>query len=126
MKKFALTMVALMAFTFSFAETKGYGADRNARHFDRSYAIDFDMSCDMRRLSAVLNLNEWQMEAVEAIQNCFNNEIQSLASMRGPQLRHHVRQAVKKDAEQMQRVLNEKQFSAYMLLLGTTLRNKHL
>ncbi len=126
MKKFALTMVALMAFTFSFAETKGYGADRNARHFDRSYAIDFDMSCDMRRLSAVLNLNEWQMEAVEAIQNCFNNEIQSLASMRGPQLRHHVRLAVKKDAEQMQRVLNEKQFSAYMLLLGTTLRNKHL
>ena len=84
------------------------------------------MSCDMRRLSVLLDLDEWQMEAVEAIQTCFNNEMQSLASEKGPQLRHLVHQAVRKDAQQMHRVLNDEQFDTYMFLLGTTLHNKHL
>ena len=107
MKRFILTMVALMAFTFSFANTK-------------------TDEIDIRRLSALLDLNEWQMEAFETIQNCFNNEIQSLATTKGPQLRRLVHQAVWKDARQMKRVLNDKQFDTYMLLLTTTLRNKHL
>ena len=123
MKKVVLTMVAMMAFTFSFAETKSNSIEKS---IIENADTRFDMSCDMHRLSALLDLNEWQMEAVEAIQNCFNDEIQSLASVRGPQLRHLVHQAVRKDAQQMQRVLNDKQFSTYMLLLGTTLRNKHL
>jgi hypothetical protein len=33
---------------------------------------------------------------------------------------------VRKDAKQMQRVLNDKQFDTYMMLLGVTLRNKGL
>ena len=111
MKKIVLTMVAMMAFTFSFAETTD---------------TRFDMSCDMRRLSALLDLDEWQMEAVEAIHNSFNEEIHELASVRGPWQRHLVHQAVKKDAQQMHRVLNEQQFRTYMSLLGTTLRNKQL
>lgn len=115
MKKIVLTMVALMAVTFSFAETKTNDVDKR-----------FDMTCNMHRLSVVLDLDEWQMEAVEAAQNCLNNEIQSLASVRGPQLRHLVHQAVMKDAQQMKRVLNDKQFATYMMLLGTTLHNKHL
>ena len=61
MKKIVMTLVALMAVTFSFAETK---SDRTEK--------DFDMSCDMRRLSVLLDLDEWQMEAVEAIQTCFS------------------------------------------------------
>lgn len=115
MKKMILTIVALMAFTFSFAETK---ADKIENRFDMSY--------DMRRLSALLDLNEWQMEAVEAIHNSFNSEIQSLATTRGPKLRHLVHQAVRKDAYQMKRVLNDEQFDTYMLLLTTTLHNRHL
>jgi hypothetical protein len=130
MKKIVLTMVAAMAFTFSFAETKSDKADKGAENFFRSFVINddtrFDMSCDMHRLAAVLDLDEWQTEAVEAAQNCLNNEIQSLASVRGPQLRHLVHQAVMKDAQQMKRVLNDKQFATYMMLLGTTLHNKHL
>ena len=115
MKKIVLTMVALMAVTFSFAETKGADVDKR-----------FDMTCNMHRLAVVLDLNEWQMEAVEAIQNTFNNEMQSIATKRGPQRRHLVHQAVRKDANQMQRVLNDKQFETYMTLLGATLQNKHL
>ena len=134
MKKIVLTLVAAMAFTLSFAETKSsnnqnvennyIGFDRV--NFDKINAERFDMSCDMNRLASVLDLNEWQMEAVEAIQNTFNNEMQSIATKRGPQRRHLVHQAVRKDANQMQRVLNDKQFETYMTLLGATLQNKHL
>lgn len=134
MKKILLTIVALMAVTVSFAETKStnnenvensyIGFDRI--NFDKLNAERFDMSCDMRRLASVLDLNEWQMEAVEAIQNSFTNEMQEIASVRGPQRRHMVHQAVRKDARQMQRVLNDKQFDTYMTLLGATLQNKHL
>ena len=66
------------------------------------------------------------MEAVEVIQNNFNNEIQSLATVRGPQRRHMVHQVVRKDAQKMKQILNDKQFDTYMRLLVTTLRNKHL
>ena len=40
MKKIVLTMVALMAVTFSFAETKGADVDKR-----------FDMTCNMHRLA---------------------------------------------------------------------------
>ena len=112
-------MVAAMAFTFSFAETKAetlsFGTEKN-----------YDMSCDMHRLAAVLDLDEWQMEAVEAIHNSFSNEMQSLSSMRGPWQRHRIHRALGKDAYQMRRVLNDKQLETYMLLMVTTIHNRQL
>ena len=130
MKKIVLTMVALMTMSFCYAETESFKSESNVENFITNFMKfqdkRFDMSCDMRRLASVLDLTEWQMEAVEAIQNSFNDELQSLASVRGPQRRHLVHQAVRKDAHQMQRVLNDKQFETYMTLLVTTLQNKHL
>lgn len=130
MKKIVLTMVALMTMSFCYAETESFKSESNVENFITNFMNfqdkRFDMSCDMRRLASVLDLTEWQMEAVEAIQNSFNDEMQSLASVRGPQRRHLVHQAVRKDAHQMQRVLNDKQFETYMTLLVTTLQNKHL
>ena len=123
-------MVALMTMSFCYAETESFKSESNVENFITNFMKfqdkRFDMSCDMRRLASVLDLTEWQMEAVEAIQNSFNDEMQSLASVRGPQRRHLVHQAVRKDAHQMQRVLNDKQFETYMTLLVTTLQNKHL
>ena len=49
MKKVVLTLVAMMAVTFSFA--KSNEADKR-----------FDMSCDIYRLSEVLDLDERQMD----------------------------------------------------------------
>lgn len=112
MKKIVLTLVAMMAFTLTFAETKN--TER------------FDMSVNMHRLAVLLDLNEWQMEAVEAIHNSFNDEVQGLSSVRGPKCRHMVHEAVRKNFSQMHRVLNDKQLNTYMLLIGTTLRNRHL
>ena len=113
MKKIVLTMVALMAVTFSFAETKTNDVDKR-----------FDMTCNMHRLSVVLDLDEWQMEAVEAIYNGFNNEMQSLALVKGPMQRFLVRQAFRKDAHEMKRILNDKQFNTYMQIMASTYRNR--
>jgi hypothetical protein len=115
MKKIVLTVVAMMAVTFSFAGT-------NAKNVDKKY----DMSCDIYRLSTVLDLDDRQMDAVEEIQEQFSNEMQSLASVRGPKQRHMIHEAVRKDASQMRRVLNDKQFGAYMRILFNTLRNRQL
>ena len=112
MKKMILTLVAMMAVTFGFAKNS---ADKR-----------FDMSCDIYRLSVTLDLDEQQMDAVEEIQDNFSNEMQSLASLKGFQQRFGIRQAVRKDAEQMRQVLNDKQFHAYMRILLTTRRNRQL
>ena len=106
-------MVAAMAFTFCLAETKSYNSD-----------VRLDMDCNMRSLFITLELNEEQMDAVEEIHNDFSEEMQSLASLKGPQLWHGIHKAVRKDAEQMRRVLDDKQFKTYMFLLSTTLNNR--
>lgn len=113
MKKIVFTLAAVMAFTFSFA--KSDKADKR-----------FDMSCDIYRLSEVLGLDEDQMDAVETIHDNFSNEMQSLASLKGTQLRFRIHQTVRKDAEQMRQVLNDKQLNSYMRILLTTLRNRQL
>ena len=115
MKKIIVTLVAMMAVTFSFAETNSNNVDRR-----------FDMSCNMDRLSEVLALDEDQAEAVETIHNNFNTELQSLASVRGPLQRHLVHRAVRKDAHQMKQVLNDKQFALYMRIVLNTLRNRQI
>lgn len=115
MKKIIVTMVAMMAVTFSFAET-------NSNKVDKRY----DMSCNMDRLSEVLALDENQADAVESIHNNFNTELHSLASVRGPLQRHMLHQAVRKDAHQMKQVLNDKQFALYMCIVFNTLRNRQI
>ena len=113
MKKIVLTLVAMMAVTCSFAKS-----NENDKRFD--------MSCDIYRLSVVLDLDERQMDAVEAILDDFSTEMQSLTTLKGPQQRFRIHQAVRKDAAQMRQVLNDKQFRDYMRILMVTLRNRHL
>ena len=112
MKKIALTLVAFMAVTMSFAKSS---TDKR-----------FDMSCDIYRLSVTLNLDEQQMDAVEEIQDNFSNEMKSLSTLKGRQLRHGIHQTVRKDAEQMRQVLNPEQFHTYMRILFATLHNRNL
>ena len=112
MKKMILTLVAMMAMTSGFAKS--------------NEGKRFDMSCDIYRLSEVLELDENQMDAVETIHDNFSNEMQSLASARGPWRRHLIHQALTRDAFQMRRVLNDKQLDTYMQLMVTTIRNRQL
>ena len=112
MKKMIFTLVAMMAVTAGFAKSS---TDKR-----------FDMSCDIYRLSVVLDLDERQMDAVEDIHDKFTSEMQSLASLEGPQQRFRIHQTVRKEAHQMRQVLNDKQFRDYMRILMVTLRNRHL
>ena len=112
MKKIVLTLVAMMAVTFSFAKSS---ADER-----------FDMNCDIYRLAVTLDLNEQQMDAVEEIQDNFTNEMQSIAKLNNRQQRHGIHQAVRNDAKQMREVLTDTQFRAYMRILFETLRNRNL
>jgi hypothetical protein len=66
------------------------------------------------------------MDAVEEIQDNFSNEMRSLSALKGRSLRHGIHQTVRKDAEQMRQVLNDKQFHTYMRILMATLRNRNL
>ena len=109
MKKIVLTLVAMMAVTCSFAKSN-----------------ETDKRFDIYRLSVVLDLDERQMDAVEAILDDFSSEMQSLTTLKGPQQRFRIHQAVRKDAAQMRQVLNDKQFRDYMRILMVTLRNRHL
>ena len=120
MKKIVLTVVTVMTFTLGFAETTG------SRRMMNQPEVNYDMSFDMHRLAAKLNMTSEQMETVEVIQNCFNNEVQEAATSRGLKRRHLIHQAVRKDVDRMHSVLNEEQFGTYMSLLITTLRNKGL
>ena len=122
MKKIAISVVTMMMVTFGYAETN---QGRRMMMMDRQ-PVSYDMSFDVNRLADKLDLDADQMEMVQVIQDCFNNEVQEAATTRGMQRRHLIHQAVRKDVQQMQRVLNDKQFETYMTLLVTTLQNKHL
>lgn len=122
MKKIAISVVTMMMVTFGYAETN---QGRRMMMMDRQ-PVSYDMSFDVNRLADKLNLDADQMEMVQVIQNCFNNEVQEAATTRGLQRRHLIHQAVRKDVQQMQRVLNDEQFGTYMMLLGVTLQNKGL
>ena len=52
--------------------------------------------------------------------------MQSLASQKGFWQRANIHKAVRKDAEQMRKVLNDEQFNAYMRILMATLHNRNL
>ena len=119
LKKIVLTVVTVMTFTFGFAETTG------SHRFGRQ-PVNYDMSFDVHRLASKLDLDANQMEAVQVIQDRFNDEVHEAATSRGLERRILIGQAVRKDVHQMHRVLNEEQFNTYMMLLGATLRNKGL
>ena len=119
MKKIILTIVAMMTMTVGFAKTENHQAA--VKNVER-----YDMTIDIRRLSAKLDLTENQMEAIQVIHENFNDALQSAASSTWFERRHKVHEAVRKDIHNMQNILNEKQFNDYMTLLMTTLRNKGL
>lgn len=128
MKRIVLFVVAIMTMTCGFAKSDNNEATKQMerRMMHVRSAADYDMSFDVRRLAEKLDLTFDQMDAVQIIQNNFNDEMQSAANAHGFHRSAKVRQAVKNDVDKMRTVLNSKQFDTYMMLLGTTLRNKYL
>ena len=107
-----------MVMTVSFAETEEQNAVKNVENYD--------MSFDMRRLAVTLGLTAEQMEAVNDIQDNFKDKMKSAATAEFKERASLVDKAVTKDVHDMYYVLNDKQFSTYVELLNTTLRNRGL
>lgn len=119
MKKIVLMVTAMMTVTFSFAGTENTNSVV-------TNVENYDMSFDMRRLAAKLDLTSDQMEAVQVIQDNFNDEMKSAATAEVRKRSHKVHHAVRKDIHLMHNVLDKEQFHTYVALLFTTLHNKGL
>jgi hypothetical protein len=115
MKKIALTFVAVMMMTISYAETENRHAVANVQ--------ETGLNFDLRRLAVTLNLNEDQMDAVKIISENLKNELTSAATAHWFERHALVEKAIRKDARHMRNVLNEEQYETYMKLLRTTLMN---
>lgn len=119
MKKIILTVVAAMTMTFGYAETEENQAVVNN-------AERYDMSFDVRRLADKLQLTAEQMEAVEAISNSLNTELATAAQANGFDRMIQYEKAIRKDVRNMRRVLNDEQYSTYMMLFGATIQNQRM
>ena len=86
----------------------------------------YEISFDMRRLAAKLELTDAQMESFAVVQDNFNTAVAQAGET--PRFVRHriIRRALMTDARDMHRVLTDEQFRTYMTLLVTTLRNSHL
>lgn len=118
MKKMVLTVVAAMVMTIGYAKTEKTQAVQNNNRYELTF--------DMRRLAVKLGLTFDQMEAVETIHNIYNDEVAEAANARRFERGALLHEALVKDVRSMRHVLDDKQYDTYMMLLGTTLHNKHL
>lgn len=118
MKKIALTFVAVMMMTISYAETANRGEANNV--------TENGLTFDLRRLAVTLDLTDYQMDAVKVISDNLNEELASAATAKRFMRHALVRQAIRKDARQMRNILNEEQYDTYMKLLRATLMNRYL
>lgn len=118
MKKIILTAVATMMMTMSFAKTQHETAVKNVDNTSISF--------DMRRLAVTLDLDSYQMEAVQVINDNLNEDLTEAATAKWYDRRSLMRKAVEKDINHMKSVLNEKQFNTYMKLFGATLMNREI
>ncbi|MBR2113602.1 MAG: hypothetical protein IJ929_02895 [Prevotella sp.] len=115
MKKIALTFVAVMMMTISYAETANRHVVANVQ--------ETGLTFDLRRLAVTLDLDENQMDAVKIISDNLNNELATAATAHWFERHALVEKAIRKDARHMRNVLNDKQYETYMKLLRTTLMN---
>ena len=119
MKKTILTVVAVMTMTMGFAETKNNQAVQSAE-------TTMDLSFDVRRLADKLQLTSEQIEAVQVISNSLNRELAEAAQTKGFGQVIQTEKAISKDMRHMRRVLNDKQYNTFVMLMGTTIRNQRM
>lgn len=116
MKKIALTFVAMMMMTISYAETE--------KSHEAANVQETGLTFDLRRLAVTLDLNEDQMEAVKIISDNLNDELATATTAHWFERHALVEKAIRKDERHMRIVLNDTQYKTYMKLLRATLRNK--
>ena len=118
MKKMILTLVALMSMTMAFAE----GENTKATNTVAAY----DMSVNYSKLAEALGLSMDQLESVEDVHKTFCIEMMNAANAPKDERKGMVDKAIEKNLKYMHYILNNSEYSKYLLLLNTTMNNRGL
>ena len=129
MKKIVLTLVAMLSMTAAFA-ANGDGNKENGKKTpevtDANMVQNYDMTLNYSTLGSILQLNDYQMNAVELIHNKFVNEVKSVENADASERQDLVKEAAGKELKYMSYVLNSKQYQKFSTLLNLTLNNRGL
>lgn len=94
--------------------------------FLQSAETRYDLSVDMRRLAVTLDLTGEQEEFLTVVNEIFSDNLHSASELPFFLRHREVMKSVHEAAVQSKRFLSEEQFETYMMLLVTTVRNKHI
>jgi hypothetical protein len=120
MKKVFLMLV--MLFTINVAM---FAEDNNATEIER--IEKYDIKVNNRKLANYLELNEDQMDAVEAVTTEFTNDLKFAAFECSDTNRKAVtKNLIDKNVKHMSYILNKEQYHKYLIVLNATLNNKRL
>ncbi|MFC2701282.1 hypothetical protein [Segatella oris] len=118
MKKMFLTLVAVMSMTMAFAEDENTVATNTV--------AAYDMKVNYSKLAEALGLSMDQLESVEDVHKTFCIEMMNAANAPKDDRKNMVDKAIEKNLKYMHYILNNSQYSKYLLLLNTTMNNRGL
>lgn len=118
MKKIVLTVVAMLSMTMAFAD----GENANSTNEMETYKISVNTS----KLSQALGLSMDQAEAVADIEKSFCAEMKNVGMANKEDRPEMLQKALNTNLSYMHKVLNEKQYHKYLMLLNLTLTNRGL
>ena len=120
MKKYFIMLV--MLFTINVAM---FAEDNNVTEIER--IEKYDIKVNNRKLANYLELNEDQMDAVEAVTTEFTNDLKFAAVECSDTNRKAVKKnLIDKNVKHMSYILNKEQYHKYLVVLNATLNNKRL
>lgn len=94
--------------------------------FLQSAETRYELSFDMRRLAVTLDLTGEQEEFLTVVNEIFSDNLYRASELPFFLRHREVMKSVHEAAVQSKRFLSEEQFETYMMLLVTTVRNKHI
>lgn len=112
MKKVILTMVAVCALGSAFAGN----TDKKAN--------TVEMNVNVCRLQNYLGFNPDEFVFVSDVMERLNSDIKHLDNLEGEKYDKMLKKAVMRNLAYMRSILSQEQYSKYLVLLNTTLRNK--
>ena len=118
MKKMLLSLVAVMSMTMAFAGGENTVATNTV--------AAYDMKVNYSKLAEALGLSMDQLESVEDVHKTFCIEMMNAANAPKDERKNMVDKAIEKNLKYMHYILNNSQYSKYLLLLNTTMNNRGL
>jgi hypothetical protein len=129
MKKIVMTLAAMLSMTMAFAgnsSKKGNETQKAPEVTVANMDQNYDMSLNYNSLASALQLDNYQMEAVQIIHNKFVGEMNEAAQADVAERGDMVKQAADKELKYMSYILTRDQHRKFTTLLNVTLNNRGL